>query len=131
MLGSIPALLAGIGGLTEMVGHFTQNRELLKIGGVASMAGGTLEKMDGMLSAGKAGKESGLGILGKTTEENFHHQPGSALDSVLKGNFPTKEKWGSWPESIFDSDLLKKGKPIGGSTIPDIATATYSDWFGA
>ena len=89
----LAAFLAGIGGITKGIGAITNNRDLMKIGGVASMAGASLKNMDSMLKP--AENKSGLGILGKTTDENFSLEeilkPGGAVESFL----PKPENFGT------------------------------------
>ena len=120
MFGSIPALLAGIGGLTKAAGHFTGNRDLLKIGAAGQMLGAGLGQISDM-TAGSAAS----GAKEATTAENFSLDEGSALDSVLKGNFPGDKSWGN-----FDS-LLKKDSGIssGKGIVPDLAGVNFPQWF--
>jgi hypothetical protein len=106
----LAAALTGLGATASAIGHFTQNRDLLKIGQAGQLLGSGLGQINKM-TAGAAAS----GAKEATTAENFSLGKGSALDSVLEGLDADPKSWGDF------GSLLKKGTSTK-SLIPDLAS---------
>ena len=110
MFGSIPALLAGIGGLTKAAGHFTGNRDLLKIGSAGQMLGAGLGQISDM-TAGSAGEGVGLKVKeGRDTVSELAQTDGSIMSRMIdQGHGDLLGKSGGKSTQWLD-DLLKDSK---------------------